>query len=264
MNKTILNMDIQGEGAPLVLIHGVAGSLHIWDPIIDKLSKKYTVIRMDLLGYGHSPKPHIAYTPLSHIEAIRNNLKQSHIKPPYTLIGLSMGVNLALEYASKWPEEVSGFIGVGFPYYENENIARKCLHNNVWARLTIEYPLLASVVVPPIWWLARHGILPAESFSKIYSPLMAHDTMLNPYYVFRSSLWNCMVRNPQTHLLDDSKNLTRLFIHGSDDTWASPQQVAAAVSQYRKTELKIIPNVAHNTVVLEPELTSRYILDYLK
>ena len=91
---------------------------------------------------------------------------------------------------------------------------------------------------------------------------MAHDTMLNPYYVFKSSLWNCMVKNPQTDLLKASATLPRLFIHGTDDTWAKPQDVALAIADYSQSELKIIPNIAHNTVVLAPTLTTQYILDF--
>jgi pimeloyl-ACP methyl ester carboxylesterase len=263
MKSDLLNVSIEGKGQPLILIHGVAGSLHIWDPIVDELSKDYRIVRMDLLGYGHSPKPHVVYTPLTHVTAIRDTLIQKGIQPPYTLIGLSMGVSLALEYAARWPEEVSGFIGIGFPYYPNEVTAKKGLHNNTWTRLTIEHTFLAQIIIPTIWGLARHGILPAESFSRIYSPLMARETMLNPYYVFKSSVWNTMVRNPQTKLLKESGSMKRLFIHGTDDVWASPADVAAAIEPYKKSELKIIQNKAHNLVVLEPKLTTKYIKQYL-
>lgn len=264
MPMNILNVQINGKGSPLVLIHGVAGSLHIWDPIVEQLSQHYQVIRLDLLGYGHSPKPHITYTPLAHLAAIRNTLKSLSIPPPYTLIGLSMGVNLSLEYAARWPHEVSNFIGIGFPYYADEAAARKNLQNNIWTRLAVQTPLLGKLVAPPIWWMARHGIIPSTLFSKIYSPLMARDTMLNPYYVFQSSVWNCMVRNPQDKLLKATAELPKLFIQGSDDKWASPSEVAHSIADYSKSELKIIANAPHNTVVVDPDQTTRLILRHLK
>jgi pimeloyl-ACP methyl ester carboxylesterase len=259
----LVNMTSEGSGPTLVLIHGVAGSLHIWDPIVERLSASFRVVRMDLLGYGHSPKPHLKYTPLTHVEAIRATLKENGIKPPYNLIGLSMGVNLALEYASRWPEEVDSFIGIGFPYYPTEQAALKGLHNNIWTRLSIEHPIIAQLFIPPIWWLGYHNIIPTGSFTKIYSPLMSHETLLNPYYVFKSSLLYCMVKNQQTGLLKSIGNKKRLFIHGSEDVWASPEEVAQAIEPYNNSRLKVIPNVGHNVVVLEPEVTAHYILDFL-
>lgn len=261
--KHILNTDVQGDGPPMVLIHGVAGSLHIWDPIVAMLSKHYTTIRMDLLGYGYSPKPRLRYTPLTHVEAIRNTLLEKGIQPPYTLVGLSMGVNLALEYASRWPHEVSNFVGIGLPYYPNEQSARKGLHNNTWTRLAIEYPLIAPLIVPPIWWLGKHNIIPAGKFTKIYTPIMAHDTLLNPYRVFRSSLFNCMLHNPQTSLLEESSHMHRHFIHGELDEWQTPKQVQIALAPYERSTFEVIAGTGHNTVVLQPALTATMILKQL-
>jgi pimeloyl-ACP methyl ester carboxylesterase len=262
--KYILNTVIAGQGPPLVLIHGVAGSYRIWDPLVPYLKDQFSVIRVDLLGYGHSPKPHLEYTPEVQVTSIRDSLIQKGVKPPYILVGLSMGVNLALEFAARWPQETTGFIGIGFPYYANEKRARGGLHNNVWTRLMLEHPLRAQLQIPPIWWLGRHGILPAGKFSTIYSPAMAKDTLRNPYYAFKSNLLNCMVHNSLSSLLESSESLNRLFIHGSKDQWSGPADVSRAIQPYAKSSLVVLPNVEHNTVVIAPEITAKLILDYLR
>jgi pimeloyl-ACP methyl ester carboxylesterase len=41
----------------LLLIHGLAGSTHWWDPLVPMLAKSYRVIRIDLLGHGRSARP---------------------------------------------------------------------------------------------------------------------------------------------------------------------------------------------------------------
>jgi pimeloyl-ACP methyl ester carboxylesterase len=263
MKSWTLNTFIEGNGSTLVLIHGVAGSLHIWDPIASELAKTHKVIRMDLLGYGYSPKPRIQYTPELHIESIRYTLQQKGIIGPFTIIGLSMGVNLALLYASRYPQDISGFIGIGLPYYKDDTAAKKGLHINTWARLAIEHPILAPFIVQPIWTLGRYNILPAAKFAKIYTPLMAHETLLNPYRVFKSNIWNCMVHNPQTQILKDSGEMRRLFIHGDKDEWQDAEIVQAALRPYPKSEFKIIPNVGHNVVVLKPDVTLELIEAYL-
>jgi pimeloyl-ACP methyl ester carboxylesterase len=252
-----------GEGPVLVLIHGIAGSHHIWDKLVPYLSKKYQVVALDLLGYGESPKPRIKYSPQAHIEAIHDTLQSHNIKPPYVLVGLSMGVNLALDYSIRWPEEVDGFIGIGFPYYPNEAAARRGLHYNFWTRLTIEHPILGQLFIPTIWWLGRKGILPSKRFTKIYTDAMAKDALLNPYYVFKSSLLYCMIYFNQTPLIEATAGLPRLFIHGDRDKWSAVQDLGTLMGEYPKTELQILPGVEHNTVVISPKQTADYILDYL-
>ena len=46
-----------GNGPPLLLLHGYPQTHHIWHFIADKLTESYTVILIDLRGYGTSSKP---------------------------------------------------------------------------------------------------------------------------------------------------------------------------------------------------------------
>lgn len=46
-----------GKGPPLLLLHGYPQTHHIWHLIADQLAESYTVILIDLRGYGASSKP---------------------------------------------------------------------------------------------------------------------------------------------------------------------------------------------------------------
>jgi haloacetate dehalogenase len=46
-----------GMGAPLLLLHGFPQTLHIWHKVAPQLKSSFTVILMDLRGYGKSSKP---------------------------------------------------------------------------------------------------------------------------------------------------------------------------------------------------------------
>lgn len=52
-----LRQDGPRDAPALVLIHGLAGSTHWWDPLVPMLAKSHRVIRIDLLGHGRSAKP---------------------------------------------------------------------------------------------------------------------------------------------------------------------------------------------------------------
>ncbi len=42
----------EGQGPVLVLLHGVASSLHTWDGWVEQLQPHYRIIRLDLPGHG--------------------------------------------------------------------------------------------------------------------------------------------------------------------------------------------------------------------
>src|SRR5215510_2875420 len=47
----------QGEGSPVILIHGIPTNSYMWRAIIPKLAAKHREIALDLLNYGQSEKP---------------------------------------------------------------------------------------------------------------------------------------------------------------------------------------------------------------
>ncbi len=58
VNGTQIFYRISGAGDAIVLLHGYAQTGHMWNPIIDELSKHHTVIVPDLRGIGSSRKKH--------------------------------------------------------------------------------------------------------------------------------------------------------------------------------------------------------------
>jgi uncharacterized protein (TIGR00369 family) len=46
----------QGQGPPLLLLHGIPSSSYLWRDVIDPLSATFDVLAPDLLGYGDSDK----------------------------------------------------------------------------------------------------------------------------------------------------------------------------------------------------------------
>jgi len=252
-----------GEGPAMLLVHGVAGSHLIWDPVVGHLAEHFTVLRPDLLGYGRSPRPRVRYTPQAHVEALRRTLSDTGVQPPYVLVGLSMGVNLVLEYARLWPGEVSRLVGIGFPYYASPSQARIGVGQNFWTRLAVGSPFLGALITPVTFRLGR--LVPGLSglFSKIYTPAMARDALRVSYRAFRSSLINCMIDNPLDELLAASAAMPRLFVHGTEDRWCSVDEVERALDRYQASRIVVVEGGQHNLVVTDPERTASAILDHL-
>ena len=52
-----LNVEIAGNGPPVVLLHGFTGSAAGWGVVIDALSPEYTTVAIDIVGHGRSDSP---------------------------------------------------------------------------------------------------------------------------------------------------------------------------------------------------------------
>jgi pimeloyl-ACP methyl ester carboxylesterase len=113
----------QGEGTPVILIHGLAASLHDWDDLIPELTKNgYASFALDLLGHGASPRLAArAYQMEWLLEHFMNWMRSLHLTQPAIIIGHSLGGYLALEYARRVPVRTRGLILVN-PFYSRSQL----------------------------------------------------------------------------------------------------------------------------------------------
>ena len=85
VNEMQVHYRDEGEGFPIVLVHGTAASLHTWDAWTNVLKKTNRVIRMDLPAFGITgPNKDAdysieAYTTFLHSFLEKLELKKFHI-----------------------------------------------------------------------------------------------------------------------------------------------------------------------------------------
>jgi len=54
LDGTPISYDSQGDGSPVVLVHGITESSASWSPVVDRLATDHRVITLDLRGHGAS------------------------------------------------------------------------------------------------------------------------------------------------------------------------------------------------------------------
>ena len=108
----------QGEGAPVIMIHGVAASLHDWDELIPELTQNgYADYAFDLLGHGDSPKLESRAYQMDWIfDHFVGWMTSLRLTEPAILIGHSLGGYVALEYARRFSAWTRGLVLVD-PFY---------------------------------------------------------------------------------------------------------------------------------------------------
>lgn len=111
--------EIYGEGEPLFLLHGNGGSIDAFSKEIPELSKHFKIIAMDTRAQGKStdtstePLTYIKFA--DDVKALADELKLKKIN----ILGWSDGGNTAIEFAIKYPKNISKIITSGANVFPN-------------------------------------------------------------------------------------------------------------------------------------------------
>jgi 2-succinyl-6-hydroxy-2,4-cyclohexadiene-1-carboxylate synthase len=107
----MLNVELVGQGPPVVLLHGFTGSARSWGPVVDALAPEFTTLAFDIVGHGQSDSPEALdhYRMPRVVEDLVRLLRVVGYQRA-TWLGYSMGARTALQVAVLHPEVVSALI----------------------------------------------------------------------------------------------------------------------------------------------------------
>lgn len=141
----------EGQGRPVLLIHGFGGSMWQWEHQQAALATGHRLITPDLLGSGLSDKPDLAYGPDEMVAFFTSFMDALGLEQA-SLVGNSMGGGLVIGMALAHPERVDRLVLIGgFPDHVKEKITGTLVKQ-------------ALDTSAPIWlvrfgnWLAWRGV----------------------------------------------------------------------------------------------------------
>lgn len=123
-NNTLKTVDVLGssmayrdEGRPggptMLLLHGNPTSSFIWRDIIPHVAPVARAIAPDLIGFGQSGKPDIAYRFVDHVRYLDAFIAALGLGDLY-LLAQDWGSALAFHFAARFPERVRGLAFMEF------------------------------------------------------------------------------------------------------------------------------------------------------
>lgn len=107
VNGSKLHYIDEGEGDPILFLHGNPTSSYLWRNIIPHLTPNARCIALDLIGMGKSDKPDIAYTFDNHYDYLEKFIGALNLKN-ITLVIHDWGSGLGFNYAYKHQDNIKG------------------------------------------------------------------------------------------------------------------------------------------------------------
>lgn len=103
---------IKNTNGPAIVVfeNGLDGKMYWWNKIIPEISKDATTFAYNRPGYGNSDTVSTPRDGLHIIDELRLFLRSNGLKPPYVLVGHSLGGLYMQLFARRYPEEVSGLV----------------------------------------------------------------------------------------------------------------------------------------------------------
>jgi len=252
------------KNAPtVVLVHGLGDkAAQDWNGLTRQLSREFRVVRFDLPGFGRSGKGNAAYTPDNYASLIRF-LAERHIRAePFLLVGHSMGGAIALRYAARYPQSVSGLVLIDVP-----GILHRSVYSRYLARQGMDsmVPGLSHVPKDPLENLLSNAISSVER-----KRLMPELVLQFP--LTRQKLLNgepARIAGLALALEDFTRDITAIrtptmLLWGERDTVAPLRTGRVLAAMLPQSELVVFEGSGHVPMDDVPERFNKVALDFLR
>lgn len=256
INDINIAYDDQGEGVPIVFIHGFPLSRQMWKPQIRGLSDVAQVIAPDLRGHGESESTSGVY-PMdllaSDVNALLNKLE---VQAPIILCGLSMGGYIAFAFYRLYKERLAGLIlaatRAGADSEEGKNMrdqtAAKAMEEGVGAVAQGMLPKLMS----PVTYERKPELV---SFTQDMMNSISVNGMVGDLLG--------MKERPDSSALLNEIQIPTLILHGVDDTLIPVAEAESMEAALPNGRLRVLPEAGHLLNLEQPILFNQEIGRFL-
>jgi 3-oxoadipate enol-lactonase len=232
----------QGEGFPLILIHGFPLDHTIWETTVREMKSAARVIQPDLRGFGRSDAPDGVY-PMRLLADDVAGLMDALGLPSAVLVGHSMAGYLALEFARAYPGRLAG-IGLITTQAAADPPERRA------ARLSQAADLLAHGTKP-----LADSMTPRLSADHQYHAEVYRIILRNQPLGLAGALKGMAERRDNTDLLP-SIAVPSLVIAGLDDQLIPVERSREMAALLPRTELVELPGAGHLPMLEKPVETA--------
>jgi len=249
-----LNVKQVGSGPPVVLIHGLFGSLENLAGIARKLGEHYCVYSLDLPNHGRSP--HTDTTSLALLADAVYHWQQKQAFSHASFIGHSLGGKVVMELALSYPRLVDklAVLDIAPVHYEPH-------HNTVFDGLLALKLEQLSNRAEADGALAKHVAEPA-----VRSFLLKNLAKQPQGYGWRmnlATLHNSYPKLVSGNRADGCFRGKTLFLKGANSNYIEAQHRGQILSLFPSAQVKVVADTGHWLHADKPDLVARLLLRFL-
>lgn len=235
---------VEGDGPPLVLVHGIGAARDTWRFMLPLLTQHFTVINYDLRGHGSSPCPGVPFG-LDELVADLERVRERVGVERWHIAGHSLGGMIGPAYARAYPDRVLSLGILSTAAFRTEDDSKKVL-SVVEAMENRGVPDILETLIDR-WYtddfIANHRDIVDRRLKQVVET--DPDVFLNVFRIYATT-----EMAPWLHDVTASS----LVLTGENDGGCNPrlnQQIHEALPN---SELVILPNYKHS-ILLEAGVT---------
>jgi pimeloyl-ACP methyl ester carboxylesterase len=249
-----------GNGASLLLLHGLGGSTFGFRHLIPILSPRFRVLALDLKGFGYSERPPDGdYSLTAQVRLVKGFLDALNIEQA-AVLGHSLGGAVAMRLAVDFPERVERLILVSSA---SDRETRRGVRGAALLRPFL--PIVGAFTLQNRWF--RERSLRSGCYDPAYVTPEVMEGYLRPSRIrgYLRSLGRLMVDRKNDRPLDPSAiRQPTLIIWGESDRWLPPSRGWALQETLLDSRLVIVERAGHLVLEEQPEESARAISDFLR
>ncbi|MGH7207835.1 MAG: alpha/beta fold hydrolase [Nitrospiraceae bacterium] len=246
----------QGQGTPIVFIHGFPLSRAMWDPQINALSGQFRVITMDLRGHGESDAPLWLYTMDQFADDVKGLLDHLSIHQA-VLAGFSMGGYVVFAFYRKYANRVKGLVLADTRPQPDSTEGKAGRFKTAQTAYTDGAKAIAEMMLPkllsPASLQGQSGLVQKVRTMMTEIPVtgIAGDLM-------------AMAERPDSVPTLKQISCPTLIIVGELDGLTPPADAKLMADSIRGARLQTIPAAAHLSNLEQPEAFNRAVKSFLE
>ncbi len=240
----ILNYYVEGQGPTVVLLHGFLENYHVWDDFIRHLASHFSVLAIDLPGFGKSAVYSENHGMPFMAEAVKYIMDCEKISRAF-LIGHSMGGYVSLAFAKLFPESLKGLVLFHSQAAGDEAQGKKNRSRTIEV-VKKDHKIFISQFIP---------LLFAESNVPVFKDKIAHlrnESLKTSAEGVIASLAGMRNRDDNLQLLENI-NVPVFFVIGKQDSRIPLPKILSQISLPKHAEAIILDKVGHMGFVEAPE-----------
>lgn len=253
MSTPRLHCETEGDGPPVVFIHGLGATSNVWHAQRTVLSKFFRVIVYDRSGCGRSALQRNGYSINGWADELAGLLDDLGVAST-VVVGHSLGSMIAQRFAAKYPERTRALVLAG-----GEAVLSQTGRDILTERAQMIEADGLTVAVEP--WLA--GVLSAGT--RAANPALAG--LLRAMFLGNDDATyaqQCLALRDGDVRADHGHIQCPTMLLVGDQDMVTPlswqQQISAAIAG---SSIRIIPDTAHMTMLESPSVFNTALLEFL-